>query len=113
MAKACEEEGYALFEKTALDVNRDVVAAWFDYQTAVKEVENYKRTLDFSRETNEMYMVQFNVGQRSLLDMLDSLNEVFNNSVLLETARMNRSYSLYKLLALQGRLVRALEISYQ
>ena len=113
VAKAREEEGYALFEKTALDVNRDVVAAWFDYQTAVKEVENYKRTLDFSRETNEMYMVQFNVGQRSLLDMLDSLNEVFNNSVLLETARMNRSYSLYKLLALQGRLVRALEVSYQ
>ncbi len=94
VAESRKKESYAFFDKAALDINRAVVAAWFDYQTAIKEVENYKRTLAFSKETN-------------------SLNEVFQNSVLLETALMNRSYSLYKLLALEGRLVKALEITYK
>jgi len=57
-----------------------------------------------------MYLMQFNVGQRSLLDVLDSISEVFTNNVLLETAQSNRNFSVYKILTLQGDLIKSLEI---
>jgi adhesin transport system outer membrane protein len=58
-----------------------------------------------------MYLMQFNVGQRSLLDLLDATNEVFSNRVQLETATMNRDFTVYKFLALEGQLMKTLEIA--
>jgi adhesin transport system outer membrane protein len=55
--------------------------------------------------------MQFNVGQRSLLDLLDATNEVFSNRVQLETATMNRDFTVYKFLALEGQLMKTLEIA--
>ncbi len=45
-----------------------------------------------------------------LLDVLDSINEVFSNSVLLETAQSNLYFTQYKFLALNGELIKTLEI---
>ncbi|GAB7024449.1 TolC family outer membrane protein [Salidesulfovibrio brasiliensis] len=113
-AKAAESrvnEAQAELQDTIDELSREVATAWSDYEIAVKQVANYEKALDYSKETRDMYLVQFNVGQRSLLDVLDSINEVFSNSVLLETARMNRSFSVYKLLTLEGELVQQLEVS--
>jgi hypothetical protein len=58
-----------------------------------------------------MYWEQFNIGQRSLLDVLNSENEIFTNSMQLVTAQMNEIGSTYRLLALGGRLLESLNIS--
>ncbi len=109
-AKYRVKEAKSDLRDTVERIRREVSTAWSDYKTAVRQVDNYEKALGYSIETRDMYLVQFNVGQRSLLDVLDSINEVFSNSVLLETARINRSFSVYKLLALQGRLIRQLEV---
>ena len=49
-----------------------------------------------------MYLEQFNVGQRSLLDVLDSENELFSSSIQLVTAQQNVIAANYRLLALGG-----------
>ena len=87
------------------------MTAWSDYQTEVKAVEKHREALRYSEESRDMYLLQFNVGQRSLLDVLDSINENFSNSVLLETSLANRTFSLYKFLALQGELVHRLDVA--
>ncbi len=110
-AKARVGEAKSNLQDTTDDLIRQVVTAWTEYETAVSQVENYERALGYSIETRDMYLVQFNVGQRSLLDVLDSINEVFSNSVLLETAKTNRSFSLYKLVTLRGDLVHTLEVA--
>jgi len=93
------------------DLTRQVMNAWTEYQTAVKSVEKHEEALKYSQESRDMYLMQFNVGQRSLLDVLDSINEVFSNSVLLETAMSNREFSMYKFLALEGELLKKLEVA--
>lgn len=110
-ADARVKESEALLQDTVDDITRQVMNAWSDYQTSVKAVEKHEEALRYSQESRNMYLMQFNVGQRSLLDVLDSINEVFSNSVLLETAQSNRTFSMYKFLALQGELIKKLEVA--
>lgn len=105
------KETKANLQNTVEDLSRQVATAWTEYQTAVQSIQKHQEALQYSMESRDMYLMQFNVGQRSLLDVLDSINEVFSNSVLLETAMSNREFSLYRFLTLEGRLIKALEVN--
>lgn len=109
-AKSRVKESEATLQDSVDDLTRQVMTAWADYQTAVQSIAKHQEALRYSMESRDMYLMQFNVGQRSLLDVLDSINEVFSNSVLLETAQSNRDFSMYKFLALQGELINNLEV---
>lgn len=98
-------------QDTTDDLIRQVAAAWAEYQAALGQIEKYQEALQYSLESRNMYLMQFNVGQRSLLDVLDATNEVFTNKVQLETADSNRNFTVYKFLALQGRLMKTLEVA--
>lgn len=91
-------------------MTREVATAWAQYQTASGSIDKAMEALSYSMESRDMYLMQFNVGQRSLLDVLDSINEVFSNSVQLETAQSNLNFTLYKFLTLEGRLVNSLDV---
>lgn len=110
-AKARIKEAQANLQDTIDVLTSQVASAWSEYETAKAQVEKHQEALQYSMESRDMYLMQFNVGQRSLLDVLDSINEVFSNSVLLETALSNRNFGLFKFLALEGQLVNTLEIS--
>ena len=110
-AKQRVKEAEANLQDTIDDLTRQVVTAWSEYETAKAQVAKHQEALQYSMESRDMYLMQFNVGQRSLLDVLDSINEVFSNSVLLETAQSNLNFTVYKFLALEGQLVKTLEIS--
>jgi adhesin transport system outer membrane protein len=57
------------------------------------------------------YAEQFQVGRRSLLDLLDAQNTRFNAQVLLETARTSALFAEYRILASTGQLVAALGLT--
>ncbi|WP_247648418.1 TolC family outer membrane protein [Pseudodesulfovibrio sp. zrk46] len=105
------KEAESLRQDTIEDLVRQTATAWAEYEAAVGQIEMHAEALQYSIQSRDMYMMQFNVGQRSLLDVLDSINEVFSNSVLLETANSNHVFSLYKFLALEGELIKRLQIS--
>ncbi len=109
-AKARIREAKANLQNSVDDLTRQVAVAWSEYETATGQVEKHQEALQYSMESRDMYLMQFNVGQRSLLDVLDSINEVFSNSVLLETAQSNLNFTVYKFLALEGVLISTLEI---
>ena len=96
---------------TTDDLIRQVAAAWAEYESALGQIEKYQEALQYSLESLDMYLMQFNVGQRSLLDVLDATNEVFSNKVQLETATSNRNFTVYKFLALQGKLMNTLDVA--
>ncbi|MEZ7195235.1 TolC family outer membrane protein [Pseudodesulfovibrio karagichevae] len=98
-------------QDTTDDIIRQVASTWADYQSSLSQIEKYQEALQYSLESLDMYLMQFNVGQRSLLDLLDATNEVFSNRVQLETATMNRDFTVYKFLALEGQLMKTLEIA--
>ncbi|BDQ33423.1 channel protein TolC [Pseudodesulfovibrio portus] len=98
-------------QDTTDDLIRQVAAAWAEYESALGQIEKYQEALQYSLESLDMYLMQFNVGQRSLLDVLDATNEVFSNKVQLETATSNRNFTVYKFLALQGKLMHTMDVA--
>lgn len=110
-AAARVREAQSDLQDTTDDLIRQVAAAWAEYESSIGQIEKYQEALQYSLESLDMYLMQFNVGQRSLLDVLDATNEVFSNKVQLETATSNRNFTLYKFLALEGQLMKTLEVA--
>ncbi len=77
---------------------------WNQLQATRELVIFYSNAVLYNTQTRDMYLDQFNVGQRSLMDVLDSENELFSTSIQLVTAQMNEVAAQYRLLALGGRL---------
>ena len=57
------------------------------------------------------YREQFNVGRRSLLDVLDAQNTRYNVQAQAETARLAKLYAQYRVLAATNRLIEALGVA--
>mgnify|MGYP001390949796 CR=1 FL=1 len=85
-------------------------ATWAELESARAQVVAYGDAVNFSQKTLDSYLKQFNVGQRTLLDVLDARNELFQNSGLLITAMLNETVAIQRLLALTGGLISSLNI---
>ena len=90
---------------------QDTKDTWARLESTRQQIRFYSAAVDYAKQTTAMYWEQFNIGQRSLLDVLNSENEIFSNSMQLTTAQMNEVGSLYRLLALGGRLLESLGIA--
>lgn len=105
-----DERHARLFEFTRR-AQEDARSAWSRLQNQsalVSELEQQARIAD---DLLLSYREQFNVGRRSLLDVLDAQNTRFNVQQQVETARLARLYAQYRLLAATNRLVEALGVA--
>jgi adhesin transport system outer membrane protein len=105
------EEAISELARVRNDIGRDVRQAWdalvYD-RTRVPQLAQYARA---SADVAEAYRLQFQLGQRSLLDVLNAENERFNAVSGYLAARASQSADELRLLASQGRLVLALGIA--
>jgi len=62
------------------------------------------------RQARDIYAEQFEIGQRELLDLLDSENELFLNRVELVTAVYTERFGAYRVLAVVGDLLNTLDV---
>jgi adhesin transport system outer membrane protein len=115
-ANVREQQGRAdeahgrLFEQTR-QAEQDARSAWsrLSNQTALtNELETQSRISD---DLLLSYREQFNVGRRSLLDVLDAQNSRYNVQAQVETARLAKLYAQYRVLAATNKLVEALGVS--
>ena len=93
-----------------LAVENETKTTWAQYKSALNEVKEYTTAVQYNRDTKGIYLEQFGVAQRSLLDVLDSENEVFQSASQLVTSSVNEQIAAYKLLALSGNLITALGV---
>jgi adhesin transport system outer membrane protein len=110
--------GRARQAKQELEGLKDQLAAetqntWTDYLSAQEQARHFANAVDYSTKTRNMYLEQFNVGQRSLLDVLDSENELFSYSIQLVTAQLNVIAAQYRMLTLGGNLLADMGINRQ
>jgi adhesin transport system outer membrane protein len=71
----------------------------------------YGQQLNTNIQLVSSYRQQFNVGQRSLLDVLDAQNSRFNSAVLRDTAVYTSRFADWRLLAATGTLLDTLGLS--
>ncbi len=100
------------------DDQRDMVieetrATWAALESARKQMVSFDGALTYNQKTLDSYLKQFNVGQRTLLDVLDANNEKFQSAGLMITARTNEVIAAKRLLALTGKLNESLQIDPQ
>ena len=89
---------------------RETASTWSSLISAQEQGKFFVVAVDNNTRTRDMYMQQFNVGQRSLLDLLDAENELYNSSMQLVTANLNEIAAMYRLKALGGDLLASLGI---
>ncbi len=106
-----KEQARDLQEKACRDVRQTLSIAYSD----VRSLNEQQRYLDQHRlsteKSREAYRQQFDIGQRTLLDLLDSQNEYFEATRAYINARHNQATAQARTLAGMGQLVAALGVN--
>jgi adhesin transport system outer membrane protein len=74
-------------------------------------VQILQREVEANTLTRNAYLQQFDIGQRGLLDLLDSDNELYLSRDSLVTATYAEIFANYRLLATMGALQKTLGIT--
>jgi adhesin transport system outer membrane protein len=106
-----KEQAHDLQEKACRDVRQTLSIAYSDART-LDEQQRYQDQHRLSTEkSREAYRQQFDIGQRTLLDLLDSQNEYFEAQRAYINSRYNQIAAQARTLAGMGQLVTALGVN--
>jgi outer membrane protein, adhesin transport system len=92
-------------------VEREVRFAWSAIQTAQARRAALGKQLEQNRLAFGGYLQQYELGQRTLIDILDIQNEMFISQTNMVTEEFSGRYSVFRVLAGIGRLLPALGIN--
>ncbi len=92
-------------QASLVDAQEEMRNSWFALEGNRQQVEDLTGAVEFNRETRDAYREQFDVAQRTLLDVLDAENELFVSKGQLVTAETNEILASYRILALGGTLL--------
>jgi adhesin transport system outer membrane protein len=110
MTRRASEARFRLSQRQR-EAEDDVRTAWNRWDTEKKRLTDLSRQATVSDSLLVSYREQFNVGRRSLLDVLDSQNTRFNTQVRTETARFSEIFAQYQILAATNQLLDTLGIA--
>ncbi|WP_067515665.1 TolC family outer membrane protein [Endozoicomonas ascidiicola] len=99
------EERHSQKDRVMRDLEERVRIAWAAYKFAGEQRVYLLAHEKASRETVIAYKGQFNIGKRTLLDLLDSENELFQSSNSLISAIYQETQARYRILASMGSLL--------
>ena len=105
------DEAHARLFSQTRQSEEDARTAWSrltNQARLVGELETQGRVAD---DLLLSYREQFNVGRRSLLDVLDAQNTRYNVQAQLETGRLAKVFAQYRVLAATNRLIEALGVN--
>ena len=106
-----ERETQYRLDQMAREAEEDGRVAWNAWDSQGKLVKELDAQSKVSDDLLRSYRAQFNVGRRSLLDVLDAQNTRYNVQVRAETARFAQFFAEFKLLAAQNTLLQAMQIT--
>jgi adhesin transport system outer membrane protein len=110
MVRRASEARFRLHEMDR-EAESDVRTAWNRLSTQGKLLDELTQQGLVSDDLLISYRQQFNVGRRSLLDVLDAQNTRYNVQVRTETARFSEIYAEFQVLAATNQLLDALGLN--
>lgn len=106
------EEARAIRANAELDANEGVRLAWDAHTLLQQQMEYLKVNVDAAKVTELGYIQQFNVGRRSLLDVLDAKVETFVARRNYTRTKYDHLVATYRLFNSMGILTYALRVEY-
>ncbi|MCK5361166.1 MAG: TolC family outer membrane protein [Gammaproteobacteria bacterium] len=98
--------------ETARLVLENIRLAWVSYVNAQRRVGYLEERVVAAKKTVDAYGKQFNIGKRTLLDVLDSEAAWIEARSKLLDEKFNYQFAQYRLLSGSGRLVASLGLQY-
>ncbi|MEG0859667.1 MAG: TolC family outer membrane protein [Pseudomonas sp.] len=92
-------------------LNEDLALSWNAMTNARKQTPTAREYADTSTRVRAAYQDQFGLGQRTLLDLLDSENELYNANRRYTEVRYTEEFSMYRVLSNVGELLTKQRIS--
>ncbi|MCW8884214.1 MAG: TolC family outer membrane protein [Motiliproteus sp.] len=110
--QASEERSEAkdIQRSAARQVVEGLNLAWNAYQSIDQQLQYLRIHVEESRKTLAAYTKQFELGRRSLMDLLDTENEVFEAERSYFNAEKDWLLAQYRVLNASGQLLQTLEI---
>lgn len=104
-------EAREIARRTRQQLEQSTRLSWNAMVSASERLPSLKQHADASLATRDAYTKQFSIGQRTLLDMLDSENEHFTASSNYVTGKYVETFARYRVLADMGQLLNVLGVS--
>jgi adhesin transport system outer membrane protein len=86
-------------------LNENIHLAWNAMLNAKKQTPTAREYAETTTRVRAAYQDQFGLGQRTLLDVLDSENELYNANRRYTEVRYTEEFSMYRVLANMGQLL--------
>lgn len=109
MTRRASESRFRLHQLTR-EAEEEVRQAWNRWQSEGLRLADLEQQSKVTDDLLLSYREQFNVGRRSLLDVLDSQNTRFNVQVRTETSRLAQMFAEYQILAATDNLLPTLGV---
>ncbi len=112
-----EQTAYLINQATEIrnnthrQVEESTRLSWNALQTVDRQKSYFELHVESSKRSRDAYQQQFNLGQRTLLDLLDSENEVFVASQAYVNSQYDELFALYRILNSMGMLLPSLNVS--
>ncbi|MFV0436497.1 MAG: TolC family outer membrane protein [Desulfopila sp.] len=86
--------------------------SWRAHESAKNRISFLEQRLEFATATASAYTKQWNIGQRTLLDVLDAEAERIDSARQLVVAQFDESYAQYRILNGLGKLIPTLDLQW-
>lgn len=103
-------EAQAIQRDALRQVKQSLELSWNAYEILGRQMEFLNEHLVASQQTRDAYQKQFDIGQRTLLDLLDTENEVFSARNQLVEAQIDHQIAQIRVLNSTGGLLSAMDI---
>ena len=87
-------------------LNENLALAWNAMENARMQTPKARDYADYTARSREAYQQQFSLGQRTLLDLLDSENELFTANRRYTEVRYTEEFSMYRVISAMGELLK-------
>lgn len=106
-------EAESILERGKRQLEQTVQMAWSAFGAAREKLSNLQKHSENSRLSRDAYSKQFTLGQRTLLDLLDSENEYFTAQSNYINGQFVELFARYRVLAEMGYLLTAIGIEHR
>lgn len=106
-AQSAASASYSSYEETTRSAVDAVTSAWSDYQRARDRLPMAVGQDQLGEDVAEVYKLQFQIGRRTLLDLLNSYSEHLSNQINALQTQADLASARYRLQAVLGHLQKA------
>jgi len=99
------QEAYETKNRALVDLKESIRLSWNAYLSAAQRISPLRRHVTASKKTLGAYEEQFKLNKRTLLDLLDSQNELYQSENDYVRGQMEEIFSRYRVINGMGKLL--------